>query len=164
MIMTPQTKKAFYALYGRFAYQEAGGGRILITDDWLAKNLIQVNLALVGKHTVHKVIANDVADIFAEIAKLKLPKTNPAYTGPVHWDGCFVPRHKMWNPARNLSIHSWGCAIDLNASENPPATVGKMSPQIVDIFQKHGWTWGGSFRGANRDPMHFQACAPLAEI
>ena len=162
---TPQTEKEFFALYGRFAYQEAGGGRILVTDNWVAKNLVtDVLLRLVGKHTLHKAIKDDVVAIFGEIAALKLPILNPAYSGPIHWDGCYVPRHKSWNPKKNLSIHSWGCAVDLNAAENPMGAEGKMDMRIVEIFEKYGWTWGGRWKGKNKDPMHFQACATLVGI
>jgi hypothetical protein len=163
-MLTPQTTHEFFMKYGHFLYQEAGGGRILITDDWEDRNLIVVDLDLVGKHTVHKAIAGDFKNIFHELKLLELPTTRPAFRGPIHWDGCFVPRHKSWNPKRNLSIHSWACAVDLNAAENPMGVKGKMDPRIVEVFERYGWTWGGRWKGRSIDPMHFQACATLPGI
>lgn len=161
--MLPQTKEEFFTLYGKFAYSEMRGGRIKILDDWPEKNLIIVDLPVVGKHTLHKNIADGLIDIFKVIQFYDLP-VNLIYPTPIHWDGCYMPRHKMWNPKRNLSIHSWACAVDLNATENPPGADGKMSPQIVEIFEKYGWTWGGRFHNTYKDPMHFQACGPLPGI
>jgi len=154
---TPQTKEEFFALYGKFAYVEAGGGRIKILDNWPEKNLVIVDLPLVGKHTLHKEIADDLMDIFKVIQFYELP-VNPIYPGPIHWDGCYMPRHKMWNPTRQLSIHSWGCAVDLNANDNLPGTAGNMSPKIVELFESRGWSWGGRWHGVNCDPMHFSRC------
>ena len=67
-------------------------------------------------------------------------------------EGCYWPRFKMHDPTRGLSVHSWGIAIDLNASSNLPGTPGDMNPAIVEVFQRHGFYWGGNFG----DPMHFQ--------
>lgn len=59
-----------------------------------------------------------------------------------------------------LSIHSWGCAIDLahqrNAWKRKYGAVPNMMPQkAVAIFASEGWTWGGKWR--TPDAMHFQA-------
>lgn len=55
-----------------------------------------------------------------------------------------------------LSMHSWGCAVDFWPSENAmhdptPA----MDPRVIAIFEKYGWEWGGHW--GNKDSMHFQA-------
>lgn len=89
----------------------------------------------------------------------------------IHTLGCFAPRAKRVNG--DLSVHSWGAAVDINADSNPLApAAGKVAPvgamlagkvlrdipeAWVQIFREVGWTWGGLF---NRpDPMHFQWCA-----
>lgn len=56
-----------------------------------------------------------------------------------------------------LSTHAWGIAIDLNPGTNRMGTPGDMSPGIVQVFEAHGFTWGGRWR--NQDPMHFQAAS-----
>lgn len=74
--------------------------------------------------------------------------------------GCFAPRCKRVNG--DLSTHSWGVAIDLNADTNPLQAHG--GPVITDIptawiaeFQKRGFTSGLDFSG-RKDPMHLQFC------
>src|SRR3990172_1571966 len=59
------------------------------------------------------------------------------------------------------SLHSWGIAVDLNPETNPYQT-GNYGPpqtdipgQIIDIFKKYGFAWGGDWPG-ERDAMHFE--------
>lgn len=59
------------------------------------------------------------------------------------------------------SLHSWGIAIDINPESNPYQR-GNYGPpesdipiQIVNIFKKYGFAWGGDWPG-ERDPMHFE--------
>lgn len=59
------------------------------------------------------------------------------------------------------SLHSWGIAIDINPESNPyqPGNYGPpqtdIPPQIIDIFKKYGFAWGGDWPG-ERDAMHFE--------
>ena len=69
--------------------------------------------------------------------------------------GCFAPRAKRGHPDQ-MSLHSWGIAVDINADQNP-----RGNPMVRDIpdawvhaFEAVGWTWGGRFPTA--DPMHLQ--------
>ena len=73
--------------------------------------------------------------------------------GELHtFDGCYAARAQRG--ASKPSLHLWGAAIDLNAETNQLGTEGDMSPSIVQLFEAHGWTWGGRF--GRPDPMHFQ--------
>lgn len=60
-----------------------------------------------------------------------------------------------------LSTHSWGIAIDINPDRNPyqlgnwGAPETDIPPQIIDIFKKYGFQWGGDWAG-QRDAMHFE--------
>jgi len=73
--------------------------------------------------------------------------------------GCFAPRVKRVNG--ELSTHSWGIAIDLNADTNPLSLDGVLRRDIPDAwvaeFEKRGWTWGGRWK--KPDAMHFQYCS-----
>ncbi|KKQ18884.1 MAG: hypothetical protein US31_C0001G0071 [Berkelbacteria bacterium GW2011_GWA1_36_9] len=59
------------------------------------------------------------------------------------------------------SLHSWGIAIDINPDTNPyqPGNYGPPESdipiQIVNIFKKYGFAWGGDWPG-ERDSMHFE--------
>ena len=67
---------------------------------------------------------------------------------------------KIWTTARfiagttTLSNHSFGLALDLNTPGNQRGTVGEMDRQVVAIFERWGFTWGG--RWHYTDPMHFE--------
>lgn len=67
--------------------------------------------------------------------------------------GCFSPRAKRSDPAQ-LSLHSWGVAVDLNQATNPVGERGDIPDAWIEIWEAIGWTWGGRFR--RRDPMHMQ--------
>lgn len=75
---------------------------------------------------------------------------------------------------KNLSAHSFGAAIDLNTefadywvwSGGKPGRVpgyrNKFPMEIVAIFEKHGFIWGG--RWYHYDTMHFEYRPELLEI
>jgi len=62
--------------------------------------------------------------------------------------------------SHELSVHSWGCAIDLNPEVNRFGRryvehLGMMPMAVVDMFRAEGFVWGGLWR--KPDAMHFQA-------
>jgi hypothetical protein len=85
------------------------------------------------------------------------------------WDGCYNFRpmrgyESLYQMAMNkhdspkaigyLSIHSWGCAVDVNAFENQLNQDPKLSPGFVKCFTDAGFDWGGTWK--RKDGMHFQ--------
>jgi hypothetical protein len=52
------------------------------------------------------------------------------------------------------SIHSWGCAIDMNANDNPLGAVGKWSTAFLHTMEISGVFCGANWIG-RKDPMHF---------
>lgn len=63
------------------------------------------------------------------------------------------------------SMHAWGAAIDINPAYSNywlwsrngsglPAYINHIPPEIVSIFERHGFIWGG--RWAHFDTMHFE--------
>ncbi len=66
-----------------------------------------------------------------------------------------------WNirPVRNgnqISAHSWGLAIDINASSNLLGGPVTLSQELADCFQEQGFDWGAGFPRV--DGMHFSYC------
>lgn len=56
------------------------------------------------------------------------------------------------------SNHSWGLAIDLNATKNPMGRrlVTDMPAWVIDLAERvYGLSWGGRYR-SNPDAMHFE--------
>jgi hypothetical protein len=61
-----------------------------------------------------------------------------------------------------LSMHAYGCAIDLDPARNgfhdvtPNFGIGSQLA-VVRAFEAEGWEWGGRWKGRSCDGMHFQA-------
>lgn len=68
------------------------------------------------------------------------------------WNGIFTIR-KM-RGSNSMSLHSWGVAIDLNASTNQMGKQPKLSAGFVKCFTDAGFEWGGNWKSP--DGMHFQ--------
>lgn len=63
------------------------------------------------------------------------------------------------------SNHSWGLAIDINAPTNPrkrPKTTD-IPTDIVDVWKKYGFRWGGDYVNAVPDTMHFEYMGSTAD-
>jgi hypothetical protein len=83
--------------------------------------------------------------------------------------GSFNPRlqrRKGGGPVESPSNHSFGTAFDINSDTNaqgktPPA-VGQPGSvrELVPIFEKHGFRWGGLF--PTPDGMHFEVTRIIA--
>lgn len=73
------------------------------------------------------------------------------------YDGCWNVRPKRGS--KELSIHSWGLALDFNAALNPlgvkwGSRPGMFSGLFIQTWEKHGWTAGAWW---NRpDVQHYQ--------
>ena len=119
-----------------------------------------------GKHTVskdievNKKISGDIKQIFEEI--YNLPEKFPIKD---------VSGFRDNDPCIN---HPAGAAIDINPDENYFIQLGKdgtvkqqvgkyydpgndpysITPEVVKVFQKYGWDWGGNFPNS-KDYMHF---------
>lgn len=111
--------------------------------------------------TVHKSLITEVQDIFR---RLKQAGVNlNGNIGGYCYRAISNP-HKPGCPT--LSMHSFGCAIDINYDLNPFVAHGKpqesgddtsngkvrtMNSPIVKAFEANGWGWGGRYG----DYMHF---------
>lgn len=151
----PTGRDGVKAVYGDFGYSEGKDGRIVITPPWVEANIVMCQLHTGGQVRIHKLVAAEFVGLFKDACAASGYTPKSVQT--------FVPRHTLWNPAKPLSLHSWGIAVDFDPSSNPMGGVRSMlrTPQgqiFVQVFRDAGWTWGGDW--AMRDDMHFQRAYP----
>lgn len=135
-------------IYGDIKYREAGGGQVVVTNNFERLNMILMNLPGYGKLYVNMAIMSSLEDAFNSILESSRSQFG------IKTVQCFNPRHKLHRTYGDLSVHSWGAAIDINPHENAYGTFGSIDPNIVYILRLNGFEWGGLW--SNLDPMHFQ--------
>jgi hypothetical protein len=133
---------------------------------WQAENLVQWVTPYPmfysdGKHTpmehlhVHKKCLSTFHDAFTDVLQTmgidKIRQLRLDVTGGTF---CFRPERG----GSRLSVHSLGCAIDMDPGHNPFPHVwepgrGMIDPQFASILQKHGFCWRGAHNDV--DSMHF---------
>ena len=123
---------------------------------WVCENLLSVefvNRAVL----VHKACAGTLSAIDGMLY-VNWPKAYNYINTVLSWS----PRHMLRSPARAFSMHAYGLALDINPETNSYGSCGDMDPTIVELFQQHGWVWGGDWKIP--DPMHFEYPKKLAGV
>lgn len=157
----PLTNREIEQVYGPLSYAESGNGAVTITDPAWKQHLQAFKpkcLEDLGHRflQVHTRVFPAFDRVFAAIHQKGLDERI------LSCGGTHVPRHKGWDPKRELSSHSWGIAIDLNVAWNgygvEPALLGRPGclRELVEFFAAEGFAWGGHFSGKDRDGMHFE--------
>jgi hypothetical protein len=126
----------------------------LVPVVWLPKTWGQV---------VRITSVNDVAQHLSAISREldELPADDKKYLYPA--GGTYVCRDVA--DTGQTSMHGWGAAIDINPAlsdywlwhrtgAGDPAYVNRIPADIVAVFERHGFIWGG--RWAHFDTMHFE--------
>lgn len=113
-----------------------------------------------GRVIFHKRAIYQIQSVFEEIENQGL--LNRILT----FDGTYHPR--VIHGTRTPSLHAFGLAIDINANWNPyhinppPAHQKGSVRELVPIFEKFGFRWGGYFK--KPDGMHFEVYEFLDEL
>jgi len=117
------------------------------TPDWFAKKVI--NSAT--QKPCDKIYINK--DLMSMLNKaLELVKERNLCDELKTFDGCFHIRDVRGKQG-TVSCHSYGTAIDLNATENPLGGEVKFSNKLLQCFKEAGFTLGSEF--VRKDGMHF---------
>ncbi|HEY9562531.1 MAG TPA: M15 family metallopeptidase [Nocardioides sp.] len=133
---------------GSFSYTVLEGGRIAPDSAWVSANIRTEEVPILGRVTCHKVMIPQLRAALTEVVTRGLAdKINPG-----EYAGCYYPRFIA--NTQQLSLHSFGIALDMNTPGNQRGTVGEMDRTVVDIFKKWGFGWGGDW--SFTDPMHFE--------
>lgn len=148
--------------FGQFRYRDIAGGRIEIDPQWVKENIVTITLPGINRQVqVHKNAAEAFITAFtyiengtAVINGETVPLTSLIRT----MDGTWVPRHIGWNVNRGLSNHSWGTAIDINASDHYRYVDPAKEPHDPNLilwekaFKPAGFSWGNHYS----DAMHYE--------
>jgi hypothetical protein len=134
---------------GVFNYTPIGGGRIAPEPAWVAAHIETRTMPIIGSMTCNKAIFPQLEAALREVVERGLSSA----LHPGEYAGCYYPRFIAGSTT--LSNHSFGLAMDFNVPGNQRGTVGEMNRDVVTIFKKWGFAWGGDW--GYTDPMHFEA-------
>jgi peptidoglycan hydrolase-like protein with peptidoglycan-binding domain len=157
---TAMPQAACENFYGRPGFKPAGNGNVTIDPAWINTHLLEIEIPVQdssSKMLVHKLAAQRFVAMFENWRAADL------LGRIVTVDGTFVSRYKRGS-LTELSRHSWGLAIDLNASQNLQGHVAAHIGQVGCVRElvpgaiAAGFFWGGHFH--NQDPMHFEVALP----
>jgi hypothetical protein len=138
-------------------------GLVKILGDWEQKNIASVPIPQLRKalgDTAPESIRFNVNAAEALKAAWAEVEEKNLLDRVVSFDGSFLPRLRRGLTA-TLDIHACGTAFDINAAYNPsgaaPRQIGQKGSvvELVPIFNKYGFYWGGHFPG-RVDAMHFE--------
>jgi hypothetical protein len=139
--------------FGAFSYRYFPDGTIQPDSRWVSENIVTASVPIFGRVTCHRLMVPQLRGALADVQAAGLASSLHSY------DGCYVPRFIESNPEHAISLHTWGIAIDLDASTNYRGIKGSMDPKVVEIFKRWGFRWGGDWEYT--DPMHFELGALL---
>jgi len=134
-----------------------------LSPRWEAERIVRVTLpaplryhvgggeyAKVTRITSHRLVSVPLIRVLSDIHAAGLWGEIDPYGGG------FIFR-KIRGSSSKVSLHSFGIAWDFRPDKNAQGTDGTMHPQVVKLFEAQGFFWGGNFKGARKDSMHFQA-------
>jgi len=141
--------------FGAFSYRYFPDGTIEPDAKWVRANIQSAAVPIMGRVTCHKLMLPQLRGALQAVVDAGLGDQLNTF------DGCYVPRFIESNPENSISLHTWGIAIDMDAATNYRGIRGTMHPEIVNIFKRWGFRWGGDW--AYTDPMHFELAALMTK-
>ena len=132
---------------GTYRYS-VSNGRVIPDPSWVAEHIATETVPILGQVTCNRAMLPQLKAALLEISSRGLADE----IFPDDFAGCYYPRFIAGST--QLSNHAFGLALDLNVSGNQRGTVGEMDRDVVAIFKKWGFGWGGDWNYT--DPMHFE--------
>lgn len=150
-ISTARTKQAL----GEPWYRVNSDGSISMHPDWIATNLTDGRVLLDETIRIraqcHVGVVDDLRAALADVAAAGLAAEIEVANANAY-GGCYGPRYSRISGY--LSRHTYAMALDTNTVSNCQGCIPKMHCDVVRIFRRHGFAWGGNFR--RPDGMHFE--------
>ena len=140
--------------FGEFALHPGPGGGFTRDPEWEARNLVTIELPLLGAIHCHRLLVPVLAAAMRELIARGLGGLieTKAYRG------CDSAR--MIANGSGLSRHAWGAALDLNFHAGPAATAKARDPRLIEVMDHWGLTSGHPWLVP--DPGHFEYIRPPA--
>jgi len=127
-------------VFGEFAATpQADPAYLTIQPSWVAKNIVTTTVPLLGTVTCHRRLIPMVRGALQEIIDAGLASEIKVYSG------CWASRTVARSSTAPPSTHAYGAAIDINAPQSPYGAKPNMNPEVVRIFERWGFNWGGDF-------------------
>ena len=135
--------------FGEFAYRPTSGGQFVIEPAWVAENIVDVNIPLLGRTRCHKFTVEIVTAVMQDLIDSGLSDVIERR----RFAGCWNPRY-IAGSAR-LSRHSFGAALDINFFNPLDGGPGSpVNPELLSRMYAAGMTSGHVW--TNADPGHFE--------
>lgn len=138
------------------------------SDAWETANIVRIKppflITYDGKPyksgiRIHKKCADSLMRIFEDIWDYADQQQSVVDKwGASIYGGAY--NYRLMRGSSRLSMHSWGCAIDLDPDRNSfhdTTPNFANAPFVIRAFEEAGWVWGGRWSGRSCDGMHFQA-------
>jgi hypothetical protein len=126
--------------FGEFAATpQADPAYLTIDPAWVERNIVTTEVPLLGTITCHRKLIPMVRGALYEIVAEGLASEIKVYSG------CWASRTVSRSPTAPPSFHAYGAAIDINAPQNPQGSKPTMNREVVRIFERWGFNWGGDF-------------------
>lgn len=143
---------------GEYAYRVNANGSVTQEAAWAAANLPAgrelLNSQIPIRARCHHRVAADLRAALADVAAAGLASAIDVGNANTY-GGCHNPRfNRISGELGFLSRHAWAMALDTNTVSNCQGCVPQMHCDVVRIFRRHGFAWGGNF--LRPDGMHFE--------
>lgn len=154
-LSTARTKVAL----GEPLYRFESDGSVSMHPDWIATNLRPgretLNATIPIRARCHVEVVDDLKAALADVAAAGLASAIDVANAN-SYGGCYAGARfsRLTAQIGFLSRHSYGMALDTNTVSNCLGCRPQMNCDVVRIFRKHGFAWGGNFRSP--DGMHFE--------
>jgi hypothetical protein len=143
------------SMVGEPWYQVVSGDTIQMHPAWTATYLppgrVLLSSAIPIRARCHNAVSAALGAALDEVAAAGLGAAiNVSNTNT--YGGCFNARYSRLSGF--LSRHAYAVALDMNTTSNCLGCTPQMNCDVVRIFRKHGFAWGGNWRVP--DGMHFE--------
>ena len=127
-------------VFGEFAaIQQADPAYLTIDPSWVERNIVTTTVPLLGTVTCHRLLIPMVRGALREVIRAGLASEIKVYSG------CWAARTVARTSTAPPSTHAYGASIDINAPYSPYGAPPNMNAEVVRIFERWGFNWGGDF-------------------